>query len=407
MNNEKMYDAMTDIDEALTERALKEKSVRTPDKRGAFTLRKVIPIAVSAALIAAIAFTGVMIAYSSRPRTDVNTALKAGFDLTKDVPAGKARIAVTTDRSKISLGEALPVSVYSICGSKDGKAPLSATAKVLMSYSRIDRDNMIETVKVIDDGTDAGYTWSGSPEQLSRDEIVVPAAVFTKADTTARGADEADGVIVWALEVSKQYPDGSETVERDSAAMYYRIEGDEVYLKPSDETAELAGAAVEKLQRGLVFLPGVSSSLTHTLYDEYEYTAKWVAPELITLETKSDTAAALTELYEDLIKEYRACDLDSYYEYLKNVYERPEISEANSRIRDLLNKRMVIEALLALDQFYGQLAENDVSRMMNDFEEFAAIDHASSSKFFDDASKETMFDMYRSGRYGGVIMIGQ
>ena len=215
-------------------------------------------------------------------------------------------------------------------------------------------------------------------------------------------------MIVWALEVSKEYSDGSKSTERDSAAMYYRIEDNEVYLKPSDETLELAEIAVEKLRQELVFMPGVSSNLMHTLYDEYEYTAKWVAPELITLETKSDIAEAFIKLYEDMLKEYHSCNLDWFYE---NVRPGFELNEENSAdyymITRLQNTRMVIEALLALDCYYDQLGEQSVQRMMNDFAEFAAVDYASASKFYNDASDETMFDMYRGGKYGGSVTISK
>ena len=174
------------------------------------------------------------------------------------------------------------------------------------------------------------------------------------------------------------------------------------------ETKELAKTAVDKLQQSLVFMPGVSSILTHTLNDEYENTAKWVAPELVTLETKNNGAAALIELYENLIKEYRACDLDAYYDTQVKACAQPgkiEFDDEFIRIREIQNSRMVIEALLALDCYYDQLKEKDVSRMLGDFDEFAAIDYASSSKYYDDASEKTMFDMYRSGGYGGVMVI--
>ena len=66
---------------------------------------------------------------------------------------------------------------------------------------------------------------------------------------------------------------------------------------------------------------------------------------------------------------------------------------------------MVIEALLALDFYYDQLTEKSIQRMMNDFMDFAAIDYASASKVYKDASNETMFDMYRGGKYGSGIII--
>ena len=411
MNSSKMFDAMAQIDERLIDRSIKRKSSVINDAGGEssnkhnYTLRKVLPVAVSFVLIAAVSVTAVMIAYFSKPPVDLNPtdqSIRAGFDFENNQTVNGARIAVMTEKSKINVGEALPVSIYCVCNSKDDKTPSKATAKVLMSYSRIDPDNMIETVKIIDDVTDAGYTWNGGFEQMKRDEIVVPAAVFTKADkpTDIQGLNETDGVIVWALEVSKEYSDGSKSTERDSAAMYYRIEDNEVYLKPSDETLELAEIAVEKLRQELVFRPGVSSNLMHTLYDEYEYTAKWVAPELITLETKSDIAEAFIKLYEDMLKEYHSCNLDWFYENARPGFELNEENSADYyMITRLQNTRMVIEALLALDCYYDQLGEQSVQRMMNDFAEFAAVDYASASKFYNDASNETMFDMYRRGGY--------
>ena len=417
MNSSKMFDAMAQIDERLIDRSIKRKSSVINDAGGEssnkhnYTLRKVLPVAVSFVLIAAVSVTAVMIAYFSKPPVDLNPteqSIKTGFDFQNNQTVSGARIAVMTEKSKINVGEALPVSIYCVCSSKDDKTPSSATAKILMSYSRIDPNNMIETVKIIEDGMDAGYTWNGGFEQMKRDEIVVPAAVFTKANkpTDIQGLNETDGVIVWALEVSKEYSDGSKSTERDSAAMYYKIEDNEVYLKPSDETLELAEIAVEKLRQELVFMPGVSSNLMHTLYDEYEYTAKWVAPELITLETKSDAAEAFIKLYEDLLKEYHSCNLDWFYENVKPGFELNEENRADYyMITRLQNSRMVIEALLALDCYYDQLGEQSIQRMMNDFAEFAAVDYASANKVYNDASNETMFDMYRSGRYGGNVII--
>ena len=136
---------------------------------------------------------------------------------------------------------------------------LSASAKILMSYSRIDPDNMIETVKVIDNVKAAGYSWNDNIEKMKGEKMIVPADVFTKADKRADIQDitETDGVVVWALEVNKKYSDGSERIERDSVALYYKIEDNKVYLKPSKETLELAITAVEKLQQAVVFSPGL------------------------------------------------------------------------------------------------------------------------------------------------------
>ena len=424
MNDKKMYDAMTQIDESLTERAIagiNERMTITeskkPQKTKGFALRKALPAALLIVLTAAAVTAAVMLAKPAKPQAGTEPALRVGFGFENEKTVSGARIAVTADKTRINVGEALRLSVYSVCGSKDEKAPSSATARVLLSYSRIDPDNMVETVKVIDDPTAAGYTWNGSLGQMKKDEIVIPAAAFTKAEepTLIRGLKKTDGVIVLALEVNKKYSDGSESTDKDGAAIYYRIEDNEVLLKPSDETLELARTAVEKCEQAVIFVMGTSSDLTHTLYDEYEKTASWVAPELMTLETKSDASIALIKLYEDVLKEFRTCDLDGWYDFqiktakfLEEHAPYPvaqiQYSEENRRIQYLFGTRRVIEALLALDRYYDQLGEEDVSRMLNDFSEFAEIDSASQIIFFDDASNETLFEQFREWRFGTAVI---
>ena len=183
-------------------------------------------------------------------------------------------------------------------------------------------------------------------------------------------------------------------------AMHYKTEDDEVYLNPSDETLELAATAVDKLQEGLVFMPGISSSFGDTVVTRYNNTAKWVAPELLTLETKEDASLALIKLYEDLLKEYRSCDLDRFYALPEPPYEiSPDyIDEFRSIVR-CQSVRMTIEALLALDLFYDQLSEKEIQRMMKVFEEYVKINNASARKFFDDVSTETMFEMFRKSTW--------
>ena len=60
---------------------------------------------------------------------------------------------------------------------------------------------------------------------------------------------------------------------------------------------------------------------------------------------------------------------------------------------------------LALDCYYDRLGEQSVRRMLNGFEEYAAIDYASQRKFFDDARPGSLFDTYRNGTYGGVLTV--
>ncbi|MBQ1847360.1 MAG: hypothetical protein II135_05075 [Clostridia bacterium] len=405
MKNRKMFDAMSQIDSKYISRAAEKRDAantekETPaQKKTAF--KRFIPAAVAAVLIFAITLSAVLIA--NRPSGADGQPLMIGFD-TVNEPVVGARLAIKTEKQKIALGEDLKISAYCVCGTKDDTAK-DVTAKLLMSYSRIDPDNMIETVKEIDDGKESGYTWNGSFKNIKSVNITVPAAAFTKAEVNdGEEPPETDGVVVLALDVNKEYSDGTENEEKDSAALYYKIEDDEVYLNVSDETMDLARAAVEKLRSGLVFLSS-SSNISYSTTDEYNTAAKWVAPELTVFEKKKDAAAALITLYEELLEEFRKCDLDWYFEteeFRHNTQwsDRPqEYNGKFSKIRDLIRVRRVIETLLALDCYYDMLNEAEVERMLKDFDEYLAIYCASASKFYDDVSKEPLF--YRTRR--GVV----
>ena len=74
MNSSKMFDAMTQIDERLIDRSIKRKNSiingadgNSLNNHNVFALRKVLPIAVSFVLIAAVSLTAVMIAHYSKP----------------------------------------------------------------------------------------------------------------------------------------------------------------------------------------------------------------------------------------------------------------------------------------------------------------------------------------------------
>lgn len=414
MKTSRMFDAMGQIDPRLIDRSLNKRNYflnntayRVPTTRSSFTARKMFPVASSLILIIAVVLSTVLIVHNARhpSKSAADQALKIGFGFQKNEPLDGTKIAVMTSKSKVNVGEDLPVSIYIACNSKKGEIPSRVTARILMSYSRIDPNNMIETVKVIDDGTAVGYTWNSNIEQMNSEKTIVPAAVFTKADKRAEIQEltETDGVVVWALEVSKTYPDGSESVELDSVALYYKIEDNEVHLKPSEETLEIANTAVEKLQQAAVFSPGLD--LMQTLSEVYANTAKWVAPELITLETQKDSALALIKIYEELLTEYRSCDLDWFYKTVKPGYELDdEHKDEYRKITKIQHSRRVIEALLALGCYYDLLDEQVVQRMMNNFTEYVTINNASASKYYDDVSTKTVFEMYRGGDYGMIII---
>jgi len=172
----------------------------------------------------------------------------------------------------------------------------------------------------------------------------------------------------------------------------------EKYLNPSEETMEIAKTAVEKLQLGVVFFPGldVHKSVTGV----YNDTAKWVAPELLTLETKQDASIALIKIYEDMLEEYRSCNLERFYENLiSGNNPTGDILTEHNKIVRLQVTRMVIEALLALDCYYDLLDTYNIQRLTDDFNEYLIIDNYYTSKYFNYASTETMFEMYRRGDY--------
>lgn len=199
MDNSEMFDAMAQIDDRLIDRCLSRKNnVSALHTNNIF--KRWVPITVSLLIIIA-SFFAIIISYhyKQEPALSSENALKIGFDH----KSSGVQIAVLTDRAKINVGESLPVSIYSVCNSNDDIAPASITAKIVMSYSRIDPENMIETVKTIDDGTTPGYTWNGSFEQMETTNVTIPASVFTKADnrTLSQDSPDTDGVIVWALEV--------------------------------------------------------------------------------------------------------------------------------------------------------------------------------------------------------------
>lgn len=394
MKNSKMFDAMSKIDEKYINRAARKRAAASTEKETPVRKNsaRYLTAAAAAVLIFAITLSAVLIA--NRPADTDGQPLMIGFD-TESRPVLGARLAIKTEKQKIALGEDLKISAYCVCGTKDDTAK-DVTAKLLMSYSRIDPDNMIETVKEIDDGKESGYTWNGSFKTMKSINITVPASAFTKAEVNdGEDPPETDGVVVLALDVSKEYSDGTENEEKDSAALYYKIEGDEVYLNVSDETMELARAAVEKLY--IVFDTSVHSIPT-TLSEVYNRTAAWVAPEVNVLETKKDAASAFIRVYEDILTEYRSCDIEWFYSNLKTGFNKDNETKAKVfQIIKFQGMLRAVEALLALDCYYDMLTEVEIERMLKDFDEYFVINNEYIVKTFGEESrmKEPMFYHFR------------
>ena len=314
------------------------------------------------------------------------------------------KIAVIPESDRIAVGEDLTVSVYCVCRSaEDEKTPTRATARVMMSYSSDDPNNFTETVKEIDDARGTEYTWNGSYDTMRCETLTVPAEIFTK------GEDDG-GVIVWSLEVEREYSRGKTYSSADSVAYYYDIKDGEISLKVEEDTLQLAKAAVEKLADAQVFNTIHDSSPTPTT-ERYNSTAKWVAPEVTVLETKSDAALALILLYEEMLKEFRALDLESYYEYY-NTHPLPDYEDRPADHKQLQREyhclediRYAIEALLALDCYYDLLSDADYIRMYSNYEEYVTIKNTAGSKYRDYHPDVVRFDYYRLTRYTCIFEV--
>ena len=420
MKKSKLFDAIAQIDDRFVDRCLQDERAaaekndeKTLPSPKSVALKKAALIAVSVALILAISMS-VTIFLSNRPRDSIvsDHGLNIGFDDLQIENRG-AKLVVQTEKSKIQVGEDLPVSFYCICGAEEEyaqNAPKTATAEILMSYTGVAQDKIVETVQKINDATTRDYTWNGSFESIKNEQMVVSTEIFSKGYDSINSSNGGSGVLVWALEVEKKYADGSKKTDQDSVALYYQIVGDEIYLTPGDETLMLARSAVQKMGEGVCFFG--SSRVDETTQSVYDH-VKWVAPETITLETRNDAAIALIKVYEELLAEYRSLDLERVYrvahedyellnkliaEGRRDEYQKPVYDDEFLRTFYLGNVRRVIEALLSLDCYYDQLDEPMIERMLTDFEEYAAVKYAAQCKIFDDATPKVLFYMYRKTR---------
>ena len=143
----------------------------------------------------------------------------------------------------------------------------------------------------------------------------------------------------------------------------------------SEQTLTLAESVVHDLESQGAFGPtGVSA--------EHAYdTAKWVAPGIVELEKKEDSAVALIELYEKLLSEFRSFDIDAYNEITILKKDPAENADAYSRGSVIMRTRIIIEKLLSYDVYYNRLDDQTVSRMMDDFYAFDSIYYDSAIKY--------------------------
>lgn len=164
----------------------------------------------------------------------------------------------------------------------------------------------------------------------------------------------------------------------------------------SDETLLLAKNVVRKLSQEVVFTLGLECTLDH-MYD----TAKWVSPEVITLEAREDASLALLELYEEILTEFSEYDIDSYHAFwekaLDSASNKPaEINDFIRRGQELFSMRETIEALFALDCYYNLLDTPQIQRMTDAFEEFSNINNISTLNIYSESNSSTLFEQYRA-----------
>lgn len=164
----------------------------------------------------------------------------------------------------------------------------------------------------------------------------------------------------------------------------------------SNETLLLAKDVVQKLAQEVVFSLGLECTLEH-MYN----TAKWVSPEVMTLEAKEDASLALIELYEEILTEFGKYDIDSYNAFwekaLDSAVDKPVvINDFIKRGQELFSMRETIEALLALNCYYNLLDTPQIQRMINDFEEFSSINNSSTLKIYSESDSSSLFEKYRA-----------
>ena len=121
-------------------------------------------------------------------------------------------------------------------------------------------------------------------------------------------------------------------------------------------------------------------------------TAKWVAPGIVELEQKEDSAIALIELYEKLILEFRSFDIDAYNEITILKKDPAENADTYSLGSVIMRTRIIIETLLSYDVYYDRLDDQTVSRMMDDFYEFDSIYYDSAIKYDDQWTHHICFN---------------
>lgn len=160
------------------------------------------------------------------------------------------------------------------------------------------------------------------------------------------------------------------TISGKSIFLYKSTITDSSICTPTAETIAKAEEIVHELSKEVVFSISYLNETTTT--DKLYNIAKSVVPEVEAFEAMENATIALIAVYEELIaraenfdfKEYFSTDIDTL------LTTENEMFRIGSSI---LGERNTIEALLSLDCYYDRLDNQEIQRMIEDFEKLASI----------------------------------
>ena len=151
-----------------------------------------------------------------------------GFDSTLSEPDSDVKIAIKIAKSRITVGENLPIYLYywsNYSYNEYDPNPLKVTAKISVIFDKDNKTERVVTIKKIEDFT--LYTYK--TVILNNDEQYKPETFTLSTDDFIY----EEGAIVWGLETHILFPIGSpqeQLIENSSVALYYRVENKYIFF---------------------------------------------------------------------------------------------------------------------------------------------------------------------------------
>ena len=151
-----------------------------------------------------------------------------GFDSTLSEPESGVKIAIKIAKSRIIVGENLPIYLYywsNYSYNEYDTNPLKVTAKISVIFDKDNKTESVVTIKEIEDFT--LYTYK--TVVLNNDEQYKPETFTLSTDDLIYEG----GTIVWGLETHILFPIGSpqeQLIENSSVALYYRVENKYIFF---------------------------------------------------------------------------------------------------------------------------------------------------------------------------------